>query len=355
MKFYLCLFWCVLILGSCNDTTKEKIDVSVQNSVNGVQFAKHFRFFQKGNSTVLEIYNPETKEKIIKLFPLEANKKIVTLSTTVVGMLDKLGLTDVILGVSDLKYIDNKVVLKNQTLNKVFEVGYDTQLNLELIINLKPALLLYNGYGTSFPHKQQLENTGIQCIPIFDWKEETPLGRAEWIKVYGFLFGKEDEANVIFESIKDRYLESCAIASKLEPSKLLMSGNIIGDEWYTPAGDSFFAQLLKDANVSYHYYNTQGTGSIAITQEKMLLDNQTAAYWINPGANSLQQLKNMNSKSIMFDSYRNKNVFCHTHNENFYWETSSIEPDNLLLDLIQIAHPNDYHSERELYFYKQLE
>ncbi len=348
----LLVFVFILFLAGC---TSKPGSIVGSNGVEKetVQYAKHFRFVEKGSQTVVEILNPDSKAVVATLTPLKENKQVIALSGTFIGMLDKLQLADYISGVSEIKYVDNAIVKKNFSNKKVLEAGYDTQLALEPIVANKPALVLHSGYNADFPHQKQLENVGIACIPIYDWREETPLGKAEWIKVYGFLYGKSDEAGELFASIEKAYLALKEEAKALQPSKLLISGNIIGSEWYTPAGESFFAQLLKDANITYNYYNKPGTGSVALTQEEVLKDNRNAAYWINPGAVSLHDLKIMNPKAVLFDAFTNQQVYCHTHKENFYWEVSSIEPDKLLADLIQIAHP-EHAAKQKLYFYARL-
>lgn len=350
MRFFLFAF--ILFLAGCTSKQESTTDSDTVEKET-VQYAKHFRFVEKGNQTVVEILNPDSKAVVATLTPLKENKQVIALSGTFIGMLDKLWLADYISGVSEIKYVDNAIVRKNFSKQKVLEAGYDTQLALEPIVANKPALILHSGYNSDFPHQKQLENVGISCIPIYDWREETPLGKAEWIKVYGFLYGKSAEAGELFTSVEKAYLELKEEAKTLQPSKLLISGNIIGSEWYTPAGDSFFAQLLKDANITYNYFNKPGTGSVALTQEEVLKNNRHASYWINPGAISLHDVKIINPKAVLFDAYTNQQVYCHTHKENFYWEVSSIEPDKLLADLIQIAHP-EHQPKQGLYFYKQL-
>ncbi len=315
-----------------------------------VQYAKHFRFVtEKNGLTALEIINPDTGETV-RLQPFGDNNRVVALSGTFIGMMDKLKLATAISGVSEMKYIYNQTVKDNFKKGTVLEAGYDTQLSLEKIIGSKPAAILHSGYSKDFPHQKQFENAGIQCIPIFDWREESPLGRAEWIKVYGFLYGKEAEAQQLFDSVEKAYLELKETANKLAPSKLVISGNIMGSEWVSPAGGSFYAQLMKDANITYNYYDSEGTGSVMNTQEKILSENRNAAFWINPGASSLDELKTLNPKAVFFDAFKNKQVYCRSHNENYYWEISSVEPDKLLSDLIHITHGTS----GQLYFYSQL-
>jgi iron complex transport system substrate-binding protein len=154
-------------------------------------------------------------------------------------------------------------------------------------------------------------------------------------------------------SIEKNYNNLKKEAKKLSVSELVLSGNIIGGEWFCPGGNSFNARLFKDANISYNYFNNENTGSISLSQEKILSENIHAKYWINPGVGSLLELKNINSKAILFDAYKNKQVYCYFSNKNFFWEISSIEPDKILSDLITITHP-DLKFNRKLYFYNRL-
>lgn len=356
MIIRLALFIFILFVTACTSQSTQKplADITENHTV---RYAKHFRFVEKENKTVVEILNPDSKQVIAVLAPLSENKNVIALSGTFIGMMDKLQLSGFIIGVSEMKYVNNEIVNKNFRQKKVLEAGYDTQLTLEPIVAAKPALILHSGYNADFPLEKQLKNVGILCIPVYDWREETPLGKAEWLKVYGFLYGKSDEAQQLFDEIEKSYLDLKEKAAELSPSELLLSGNVIGSEWYLPAGNSFYAQLLKDANITYKYYDTKGTGSLGLTQEKVLTDNRHASYWINPGAISLNDLKTLNPKAVLFDAFNNQEVYCHSHNENFYWEVSSIEPHRLLEDLIHIAHP-EYRKlsvpERGLYFYSKL-
>lgn len=52
--------------------------------------------------------------------------------------------------------------------------------------------------------KEKLETLGITVLVERSSYEQNPLGRLEWIKLYGVLYGKEDEANAFFEEQKER-------------------------------------------------------------------------------------------------------------------------------------------------------
>lgn len=340
-----------LLLFACSNSQQEKATTHHQTAV---KYAKHFRFSTQQGKEVLEIISPDTKEVVQTLQPLTENKKSIAISATIIGMMNALDVASTIVGVQEIKYVYNPLVNENFKQHKVIETGYETQLAVEAIIAAQPAVILHNGLNSAFPHQQQFENLGIHCVPIFDWREETPLGKAEWIKVYGFLYGKMEAAEQLFTTIESNYQKLVQQASTLKPSELLMSGNIIGSEWYSPAGGSFYAQLFRDANITYAFSDSKGTGSIANTQENYLVKNRHAKIWINPGARSLKELLAMNSKANLFDAFKEKNIYCYSKNDTYYWEMMSIMPDALLQDLIWITHP-EMRNGQQLHFYSLLE
>jgi len=348
---WLFLLFLVLFV-SCKQATQDDQQTATDKYV--VEYARFFRFIEDEHGNLqLEIQHPDTGQKML-FNPLEDNKKCVALSSTFIGMLAELSLDSFVVGVSDIQYVANSLIQKNNQLGKIIQAGYDTQLNIEKIIAAHPSVVFHSGFSPTLDRQQQMEDIGIICMPIYDWKEETPLGKAEWLKMYGFLFGKYAQADSIFSEITNKYEQIKKEVVNLPHSELLMCGNLMGGEWYSPAGNSFVAQFLKDANISYHYSDTKGTGSIALTQEQVLMDNKKAKYWINAGAKNLRELQTMNPKAVFFDAFKEGNVYCYSKNGNFYWEKSSVRPDQVLSDLVSIAHP-DYVNKRKLFFYSKLE
>jgi iron complex transport system substrate-binding protein len=89
---------------------------------------------------------------------------------------------------------------------KVPDVGYGQNLNYELMVNLKPDLVMVYGIGsevTSYTGK--LEELGIPVVMVAEYLEESPLGKAEWIKFIGALFEKEQMAGEYFQKIEKEY------------------------------------------------------------------------------------------------------------------------------------------------------
>lgn len=334
---------------SCGEQGKKTENSSTDSKTHN--YAKHFAIKYDKKGVLIELLDPEKKMVERTLKPISAKGKslrIIAMSSTHIGMLDKLGLAENIVGVSDIQYVWNRTVRKN------FEAGLVISApGVEEIIQLKPDVLFYDGFGKEFPHQKQLEQLGIQCIQNYDWRETHPLGKAEWIVFFGALLNKNDNAMTYFSEVVNEYNELKAKPWIKSKTTSLLSGNVIGDSWYVPAGESYNAQLFKDAKCAYFYSNTKGTGSLALTLEEVLKNNVTASIWINPGMASLDALKRANPKAIYFDAFKNKQVYCYTKKGNYFWEMSAIEPQKVLSDIIEITH-SDGKTGKKLYFYSKL-
>ena len=364
MKYYLIFIHLVFVLFSRSEK-KSKSVVSANEGV--IKYAKNIEIIKNKDMVLVHLKDPETNQ-IEKRFALIKNNSIapkgyikiktpitsiIALSSTHIGMLAKLNLTSIVSGISSHVYVHDPLILKKYQLGKVVEMGNENSIPVELIIASKSNLLMYSGFGNSFPHEEQLENIGINCLANYDWRETHPLGKAEWIKLFGYLTGTEKEANLYFTKVENEYKKLKKIALNVKSNPSLFSGVLVGDSWYSPAGESFNAVLFKDANCKYIYAKTKGTGSIDKSFEQMLKDNRSTEYWFNPGVISKKELLNIRHKFSNFEAFKNNKVYSYSFSGNEFWERSAIEPHHVLSDLIHILHP-EIKNKRNYYFYRQL-
>ena len=226
------------------------------------------------------------------------------------------------------------------------EIGNKNDINTEILLDLQPELVV--GYAVSSANKiyNVIEKAGIPVIYNGDWLEETPLGRAEWIKFFGVLFNKEKQADSIFKIIETNYLEAKQLALKSETKPTVLSGAIMSkDIWNLPAGESFVATFLKDANVNYLWGETEGKGSLSLSFESVFDKGATADFWIAPGYfSSKEQLLNSNELYSKFSAFKNDKIYSPAIKTGktggvIYYELASTRPDLVLKDIIKIAHP----------------
>ncbi|MCH2230762.1 MAG: ABC transporter substrate-binding protein [Crocinitomicaceae bacterium] len=361
MKVFI-FFTSIFILLACEETSIDtKKNVPTGRSI--TDYASHFELIEFGENHLLHFMNPESGEIELRfLLSSDINvskkgytnittptSKLITLSGTSIGMLSKIKMTDQVVGVSNKNYIYNPSIIKRLNSGDVIEVGEESNLPLETIIQVKPEIILYSGFGSEYPGSKKLKSLNILSIPIYDWRETHPLGKAEWIKLFGALTNRKKEADAYFSAVESSYFELKEKATQLNSNPTVMSGNLLGDTWYTPNGDSFVAQMIKDAHADYKYKHTHGTGSHQLSLEEIIKDNSKTEYWINPGLPTKDEILRANEK-LKYIHPINRGTYCYSKNSNRFWELSAIEPHHVLSDFIKIFHPDSAITD-SLYFY----
>ncbi len=349
-----------------------KTEVEQKNtSSKEIEYATHFSIIHHNDFVELIILNPENQQVEKKYALVKRGEKpklpsdlqiietplqsIVSLSGTHIGMMEKIQVTDLIKGVSNRKYIYNKTVLAGIEAGRVLEFEDFGLLNPERVLKTKSNVIIYSGFEGKAPaNEAKLAKLGIWCMPNYDWRENHPLGKAEWVKLFGVLFDKEKEANTYFEDVVTQYIELSEMAQKLPNKPSVFSGMMNGDTWYMPAGESYGAKLLRDAGGNYSIQDKNKTGSAAFTFEEVLKNHQNSQFWLNVEFPSKKQMLQLNAKYRYFDAFKNNQVYTYANKMNQFWENSAIEPHLVLSDYIQIIHAGKVNK-IPLHYYQKLE
>jgi iron complex transport system substrate-binding protein len=353
----------IILINGCSDKSQNE-----QNTTgNSIHYAQNIKIKSTSAGHKVEIINPETKKTYKYLITSDAKqvlkgyqtivtpiKDITVLSATHVGMLSKIDAIKNIRGFGNAEYVHNYDLKKQIQSGYTKTFGEEQSVSPEAIIQSKSKLVIHSGFGTQFTKEDELKKLGIFCIPNFEWKETNPLGKAEWIKFFGLLFQKETESNKYFSEVEKAYLKLKDDAKKYTSKPTVFAGNIFGDYWYTPAGNSFQAQFYKDASANYVYSNRKGVGSLAISLEQIIKDNSNTDIWLDPGNSSIPDIIKSHETLVNLKAYKTKHIYDYSQNINKYWELSASEPHHVLSDLIQIFHVNPLDS-KLLYFYKKLD
>lgn len=346
----------ILLLTSC---TSQKSDEASTNPKKlrevKIEYAKNFNLKRSGDKFILETYQPGTKnvEQTLEIDP-KKNQRIISLTSTLNGMICMLDERRRVIGVSSKNFLYDSQLLKRVETGKIKEFGGGaSDLSLEKVASAKPNIILYDMIDKDFPNRDKLERLGVQMIPIFDWREAHPLAKAEWIKVVGAICGKYDEACETFDQIETSYKTlKTRKFPRMEDRPTVICGNMIGDAWYTPSGDNYFAVLIKDAGGNYRYSDTKGTVSLSYPFEKILQDNKNTEIWLNPGVPKKSQLLSLNPHLKYLNPFES-GTYCYSANMNKFWETSAARPDLMLEDLIHIFNPK-VNPEYEFHYYSKL-
>ncbi|WP_281337261.1 ABC transporter substrate-binding protein [Flavobacterium eburneipallidum] len=366
----------ISIIGCKQNDSNSKTKTEISNNL--VQYAKGFEIYKHNGFSIIKITSPwpEAKEnftyilqekngiipdslKQFTVIPIPL-KSIVVTSTTHIPALELLGVENTLIGFPNTDYISSEKTRKRIDAGKVRQVGVNENLNTEVLIDINPDLIVSFGLNNSNPTLDNLQKSGLKVMLNGDWTEQSPLGKAEWIKFFGALYGLDSKANTIFSEIEKEYKTTLALVQKATTKPTVLSGAMYQEQWYVPQGESWAALFLKDAKSQYLWADTRGTGSLAISFENILEKAQNADFWIAPGDfSSLKEMSDSNPHYNQFASFKNKKVYSYSLNKGekggiLYFEWSPTRPDWVLKDLIKIFHP-ELLPNHKLFFLQKLE
>ena len=276
-------------------------------------------------------------------------------STVHCAMLMDFGKQDCIAGVADLKYIKIPWIQQQVQQGKITDVGDGLSPVVEKIIDQRPDALFLSPFENSGGYGK-LEDIDIPIVECAEYMESTPLGRAEWLRFYGLLFGCEQKADSLFDAIDKNYNQlKTLVTQKNRPSVLL--DNVTGSVWYVPGGKSTIGQMIQDAGGSYPWAADEHSGSVSLPFENVLEKAGETDVWLFRYSSdhdiTYDELRSEHHGYNQFKAFRDKNVYgCNVELSPFYEETP-FRPDWLLNDFIRILHP-ELEGLAPLRYYKKL-
>lgn len=262
---------------------------------------------------------------------------------------------DIVKGITGTKNLFNKDIRKRVKDGSIVKIGMEGNFDTELILAANPEVIFISPFKRG--GYDAIKETGITLIPHLGYKELNPLGQAEWVKFVGLFIGKEKEANDLFRGIEQRYNEAKALAADAKTRPTVFSGEMHGGNWYAVGGKNFLAQLFRDAGADYVVKN-EDTGGSNIEFEQMYAMAANADYWriLNsyPDTFSYDALKASEPRNDLFKAFREKHVIYCNMKQTAYYETTPVEPDVLLKDLLAIFHPELVEKDYKPKYYQLL-
>lgn len=353
---------------SCKKETSIKNDGTNHDQKILLEYAKNFELSKTKKGYRLTLINGDAStifylDSLQKTLMTATNNTIkipirrsVITSTTHIPFMDALGELDRLIGFPDTDYISNPEAQQKVKEGKIKDVGTQGLLNQETLIELNPEIILTYNVGAETPTYHLLSQAGIAILNLGDWQEDHPLGRVEWIKLFGILFGKQKEAMTVYENIKHRYLELSQLVAPNSDKPTVISGAMYKDVWYAPGGNSWMAQFFKDAQADYVFKETSETGSLALSIETVLEKGKSAAFWIAPAQFvTYEELKSASPFYQYFTSYQKRKIFGYGNKKGIsggllFFEDAALHPDKVLEDLIGILHPQSVKSPSSHFF-----
>ena len=272
-------------------------------------------------------------------------KRSVVFNTAHASLIGMLGAIEQVAGVADLKYMQLPEIQRRVQQGTVRDCGDGMSPDVERIVEMRADAILLSPFENSGGYGR-LEKLGIPLVECADYMETSALGRAEWMRFYGLLYGRGTEADSLFCVVENNYLAlKQLVAAKVVDAQrpTVLTERLTGGTWYVPGGRSTMGRLLADAGASYPWADDDHSGSLALSFETVFslaadadiwLMNHSdqrplTAAWLSAEHHGYGRLKALQTKCVYYVNSL----------EVPYFEEVPFRPDYHLRDLILLFHP----------------
>ena len=334
------------------------------------RYAKGFNVSYSGDMTLLDINDPENKEAERFHFALvdrtyagdipEGYTRLdvpvasaICMTSLQLSNFLKLGIQEKVVGITSTRHLHNEQMNRQLKEGKTHKIGIEGNFDNEVIMAINPDVIFISPFKRG--GYDAIRNVDIPMIPHLGYKELSPLGQAEWIKVIGLLTGNAKKANEEFQSIEKRYDDLKSMVDTVSSRPTVFSGEMRGGNWYAVGGKSFLAQLFRDAGGDYFLKDNKESGGVTLDYETVYTNAANADYWriVNSfdGDFSYKVLKDQDNRYTDFDAWKNRGViYCNMKEVTFY-EKMPVEPEVVLADFIHVFHPDILPNHQPSYYH----
>ena len=263
-----------------------------------------------------------------------------------------LGAMQNVKGVCDLQYILSPFFHEAVKTGKIQDMGSSLNVNVEKVLSAKCDGILLSPYDRG--SYGAVEKTKIPIVECADYMETSPLGRAEWMRFYGMLVGREKMADSIFASVEDDYRRLCKEMKNIKKHPTIFTDLLLSGTWYQPGGKSTMGILFADAGGRYLFGDNHHSGSINLSFESVFYKAHDADIWlIKYGAAkdlSYDALAKEKISYTRFRAFKKQQIWgCNLFHVPFF-EEGVFHPNIILRDLIQIFHPGVLKNSNPVFF-----
>ena len=282
--------------------------------------------------------------------PLE---KSLVYSAVYAGVIDELDAAEAITAVADAQYINNEYVKAGLAEGRITDVGSTMAPVVEKVVAASPDAILASpfqnaGYGA-------VGQLDIPIIEMADYMETTPLGRAEWIKLIGLLYGRYNVADSIYGEVSKAYCDIKRRVADTSSRPKVITETIINGVWYVPGGASYKAQMLKDAGASYPWADDKSAGSLELDFARVFDWASDADCWIATSYGypmTRATLVADYKPNERFKAYQTGNIYTCDTSVTPLFDEFPFHPERLLSDYVVIFHPEVSEGLSLNYFHK---
>lgn len=281
-------------------------------------------------------------------------KKIVCLSSTQLAYFFALDDIDNISAINSSRFLRHDGMRAKVESGEVKQIGKEGNFNLEVIAAIDPDVIFVSPFKRG--GFDALRNLGIPLVPMAAYNENTPLGRAEWLKMIALFVGEEEKADDVFNGIASRYNHLKQLTADVKDRPTVFSGKLRSGSWYVPGGNSFYAHYFRDAGADYIIKDDK-QAAYPLSFETIYQKASTCDFWriVHPEKSgfTLFDLGEQDSRYKDFKAFTNHHVLLCNIREKPYYEQAAVKPDVLLADYIHYFHP-ELQANYKPYFYERL-
>lgn len=261
--------------------------------------------------------------------PLE---NVYLASTGMICLVDAIGALDAI-GVSSVRAEDSPVPAFAERLEsgEISYGGIYRAPDYELITATGCPLAIENTNIDHVPEvRAKLEELGVTVLMEQSSREDEMLGRLEWIRLMGAVFGREDEAAAVFDDVAAG-VEAASQGGPTGKTVAFFYINEDGAAVTRRAGD-YFCQMIEAAGGEYVSFAEEGATdssptTVTVEMERFYegaRDADVIIYngTIDDGVTSLEALSEKNRLIADFKAVREGNVW--TCGANLYQQMTSM-------------------------------
>lgn len=350
----------VLLLSACGGGSKTS-SLQAEGDTVRMKYSSLLQIVKHADYTVVTIRNPWDTLKVLHTYLLADRKKplpehlpegtvvrtplqkSVIYSSVHCSLWSELDELKGIGGVCGLEYIKLPQIQEGCRNGSIVNVGNSMNPDIERIIDLRPDAILLSPFENSGGYGR-VGKLNIPIIECADYMETSALGRAEWMRLYGLLLGKEAQADSLFAGIEKEYLTlTQQVKSQNLKRPTVISEMKNSSAWYIPGGNSTMGRLYQDAGADYVFASLSNSGSVPLAFETVFDRGGNADIWLikynQPQDKTYSELERDYAPYARFKAFQDRKVYgCNTNHVPFY-EESPFHPELLLKDLIKIFHP----------------
>lgn len=360
------------LLGSCGGSSRASGDHAKGDTLTSV--SSLLTLVDCGDYVVADVKNPWDSTRLLHRYILLPDsvsvpdalpegtlvrtplKNSLVYSGVHAGAVRELGAIGAVKGVADAAYFTMAEIGEGLRDGSVTDVGSSMSPDVEKVTVLGPDAILASPYQNS--SYGVIESLGIPIIECADYMEFTPLGRAEWIRLLGELYGRRAEADSIYRQVEHDYSELASRVASVTSRPKVITERVMNGVWFVPGGRSYMSRLITDAGGFNPWEGTTDAGSLQLDFSSVFDKAYDADIWLirnyGPGL-TLSELKNSYALNSRLKAFEKGDVYVADTSVSTLFDDFPFHPEKLLREYILLFHGPDYAGADTTQYYKRIQ